>query len=106
MSNMKTYREAWGLTATRLAKELGIPRRSYQNWELGLRVPPPYIEQYIMDYLRRVVVNVEDDYVTISYYAEYENGQVHKHTSMNPNPQRFIEILQTLSAEGRKIVFE
>jgi transcriptional regulator with XRE-family HTH domain len=37
--NLRTLREKAGLSQTELAKKAGVPFRSYQNWETGLREP-------------------------------------------------------------------
>jgi transcriptional regulator with XRE-family HTH domain len=38
---LKEMREKAGLSQTGLAKKAGVPFRSVQNWEQGVRVPRP-----------------------------------------------------------------
>lgn len=44
-------RAALKLTKAEAARRLKIPYRSYQNWELGYRVPPPYIQEFLISTL-------------------------------------------------------
>lgn len=44
-------RQLTGLSMTAFAKLYGIPYRSLQNWEAGIREPPPYL----LTLLERVV---------------------------------------------------
>jgi transcriptional regulator with XRE-family HTH domain len=37
--NLRRLREAAGLTQTAMAEKAGVPFRSYQNWEAGVREP-------------------------------------------------------------------
>ena len=43
MENFKELRKASGMTRTQFAEYFGIPYRTIQNWELGLRECPKYI---------------------------------------------------------------
>lgn len=42
-------REKVGLTRNDLCKWLEIPYRTLQNWELGVRACPPYMEKLIVE---------------------------------------------------------
>lgn len=44
-------RRAAGLTQAQLAELLGVPYRTIQSWELGVRKPPEYVERLILEKL-------------------------------------------------------
>ena len=44
---IKQLRTACHMTQAAFAKELGIPKRTIENWELGSRVPHDYIVELI-----------------------------------------------------------
>ena len=41
--DIKTIRRATGLTQAAFAARYGIPRRTVENWEAGVNVPPKYV---------------------------------------------------------------
>lgn len=43
MHPIRALREKTGLTQVAFGKLLGIPRRTIQNWENGVRKVPPYV---------------------------------------------------------------
>lgn len=47
--NIKEAREAAGLERKELSNLLGIPYRTIQNWELGLRTPEPWLEKLLIE---------------------------------------------------------
>ncbi len=44
-------RAALGLSKAEAARKLGVPYRSYQNWELGYRTPPDYLQRFAIEML-------------------------------------------------------
>ena len=42
-ATLREVRKKIGLKQYKLAERYGIPVRSLQDWELGLRIPPDYI---------------------------------------------------------------
>ena len=48
---IKEAREEAGLTQKQVHDLLGIPIRSLQNWESGIRVCPLYVEKLIVEKL-------------------------------------------------------
>ena len=49
-----TVREArrlCGLTQQEVSSLLGIPKRTLENWETGLREPPEYVEKLVVEKL-------------------------------------------------------
>jgi DNA-binding transcriptional regulator YiaG len=43
-SKIKELREKYELTQAKLSELYGIPKRSIENWEAGVRKPPAYVE--------------------------------------------------------------
>lgn len=48
-SAIKEARIKRGLTQTQLSEEIGVPFRSIQNWETGIRKCPAYVEKMVVD---------------------------------------------------------
>lgn len=44
---LKKYREKVGKNQAEIAQILGVPRTTYRQWELELREPPPYTQDFI-----------------------------------------------------------
>lgn len=63
MNKIKTERIKHGLTQGQLSNLTGIPARTIQNWENGVRKCPGYMEQMILDTLDRTFN--QPDYQTI-----------------------------------------
>ena len=49
---IKEIREKLKLTQTQFGALFGIPLRTIQEWELGRRKPPEYVENMIMEILK------------------------------------------------------
>lgn len=49
---LKAERKLSGLTQAKMAEELGIPKRTIENWENGTRTAPEYVERLIVEKLR------------------------------------------------------
>lgn len=49
---LKAERKLAGLTQAQMAEELGIPKRTIENWESGARTAPEYVERLIIDKIR------------------------------------------------------
>ena len=54
--NIKEARQAAGLTQKQVEELTGIPARSIQNWEAGVRQCPDYVEDYLIQCLKQEVV--------------------------------------------------
>lgn len=48
---IKEAREATGMNIKEASELLGVPYRTWQNWELGLRICPDYVERLIVEKL-------------------------------------------------------
>lgn len=49
--NIKEVRIKYGLTQTQVSNITGVPFRSIQNWEAGVRRCPAYVEKMVVDVL-------------------------------------------------------
>ena len=45
----KAARKAAGLTQEGCMKAVGIPRRTVQDWEKGVMVPPDYVQRLVLE---------------------------------------------------------
>lgn len=52
---LKELREKAKLTQKAAAELLGVPFRTYQNWEYGQRTPPDYVLQAATDKLNAYI---------------------------------------------------
>ena len=46
---LKSARAATGLSQVKAAAALGVPRRTYENWEMGVSVPAEYVRISILE---------------------------------------------------------
>ena len=51
--NIKEARIKHGLTQQQLSNMTGIPKRSIENWETGLRSCPEYVERMVVEHLEQ-----------------------------------------------------
>lgn len=52
---LKDARKAADLTQQAMAERMEIPKRTIQDWELGLRIPPAYVQRFVMNELQGIV---------------------------------------------------
>lgn len=66
---IKEAREFSGLTQKEVEEEFGIPVRSLQNWESGIRQAPDYVEAYLVEKLTQLKkvarIKVQDQEVRV-----------------------------------------
>lgn len=66
---IKEAREFSGLTQKEVEEEFGIPVRSLQNWESGIRQAPDYVETYLVEKLTQLKkvarIKVQDQEVRV-----------------------------------------
>ena len=48
---LKEARKAAGLSQQKMADRTLIPKRTLQDWEQGLRTPPPYVQRFVLNEL-------------------------------------------------------
>ena len=51
---IKVARQAAGLSRETICKEIGIPPRTLQDWELGNRKPPDYVERLVIEKIEEI----------------------------------------------------
>lgn len=52
---IREARELARMTQQDVEDEFGVPRRSLQNWEAGVRECPPYVEEWLVEKLIQTV---------------------------------------------------
>lgn len=65
-----------GMTIKEIEEETGIPYRSLQNWISGVRQPPDYVEEYLIQKLMQtqLVVRVKTSVSAIRIEVMTEEG--------------------------------
>lgn len=56
---LKKARNSVGISQKALAKELELPFRTYQSWELGDRTPPKYVQKLLLEKLNSLEVKAD-----------------------------------------------
>ena len=56
---LKQARKAAGLSQQGMADRTLIPRRTLQDWEQGLRTPPPYVQRFVLNELEGLRIKEE-----------------------------------------------
>lgn len=51
MMKIKEARKAAGLTQAAAAEMIGVPKRTWEDWETDRRHPPQYVEKLIIEKL-------------------------------------------------------
>jgi len=46
---IKEAREAKGISRAELSRRLGIPIRTLENWDAGVRTPPEWVKKLIIE---------------------------------------------------------
>lgn len=49
MNDIKAARKRLGMTQQQLADSLGIPKRTIENWEGGVRTPPEWAMKLVLE---------------------------------------------------------
>lgn len=52
----KEARQATGLSVAKLSERMLIPKRTLQKWDSGERVPPPYVQRFVLNELGDILV--------------------------------------------------
>lgn len=55
--DLRSARNAAGLTQASAADQLMIPKRTIENWETGKSSPPPYVERLVLREYDRIIEN-------------------------------------------------
>jgi len=66
MNNDKTFAEklkearaAAGMSQQGMADRMLIPKRTIENWEMGDRKPPPYVQRFVLNELEELKAEKE-----------------------------------------------
>ena len=107
---IKEARQFAGLTQKEVEELTGIPWRSIQNWEMGVRTPPAYVEEYLIQKLRheRMIVRVKVTVSEINVEMMTENGfEVHTSAPIKNGliPLSILISIGQLSEAGYKIIY-
>lgn len=118
---LKDARKLLGLTQVQLAKELGVPARTLQNWENEIRSCPLYVENMIKGRIKEIrfiakIIHEENfneygfvDSQGYSCYLKNEGGEfgfAWFYSVVNDKvPQELIFAIMGLYKSGWKIVF-
>ena len=90
MSKIKEARERLGLSQQALSDMLGIPKRTIENWEMGIRNPPGWAEKLIVERLTmksiKLYVNCNYNYDSRRKYYSLEKDEY----TTSEEPQEFM----------------
>lgn len=51
---LKKARAEAGITQTQMFELIGVPRRTVQDWERGLKEPPSYVQRLLLKELENI----------------------------------------------------
>ena len=51
---LKEARKETGLSGAKVSERMLIPKRTLENWESGVRVPPPYVQRFVLNELEEI----------------------------------------------------
>ena len=51
-TRLKEIRKEKGFTIAGISKQLGVPIRTYENWENGYRIPSIWLQSWILEKIR------------------------------------------------------
>ena len=57
---LKAFRAKTKLSQRKLAEVLGIPRRTYENWESNINVPAQYMQESILEKIKKISEDVKN----------------------------------------------
>ena len=60
-NNLKEARKLAGLTQKGMSEQLGIPKRTLEDWERGISTPPKYVEQLVIEKLLQIASTPKGD---------------------------------------------
>lgn len=60
-NNLKEARKLAGLTQKGMSEQLGIPKRTIEDWERGISTPPKYVEQLVIEKLLQIASTPKGD---------------------------------------------
>ena len=107
---IKEIRLDAGLTIVEAAETLGIPKRTYENWEGKIAEPPSYVKEWViskfhsLSHLARVV---QSDYSIKIFLLEGKNYKFYKKYEIEKGMVsiEFFECLKELEEKEFKVSF-
>lgn len=110
--NIKEARLFAGLTQAQVEEQFSIPVRSLQNWEAGVRQPPEYVEEYLIQKLcqlkqtARIKVSPEDLEVRVETLMD-DDWELAISAPIKDNciPVSVLLTIGRLSEAGYKLIF-
>lgn len=57
---LKEARKEAGLSQQSMGERMLIPKRTVENWETGTRVPPPYVQRFVLNELEQIKTDVSE----------------------------------------------
>ncbi|WP_277287721.1 helix-turn-helix domain-containing protein [Veillonella montpellierensis] len=57
MNKIKEARQQAGLTQKTMHEMLGIPKRTIEDWDMGRRYPPEWVERLLIEKLKSIQNN-------------------------------------------------
>ena len=51
---LKEAKKAAGMTQQKIADRMLIPKRTIEDWERGISVPPAYVQRFVLNELRAI----------------------------------------------------
>ena len=61
---LREARAAVGLSQQKMADEMLISKRTIEKWELGCRVPPLYVQRFVLNELKQLKERKEKEVAT------------------------------------------
>lgn len=52
--NLKVARKAAGMPQLQMAELMEIPKRTIEDWERGIAVPPAYVQRFVLKELEEI----------------------------------------------------
>ena len=51
---LKAAKKAAGMTQVQMSEQMEIPKRTIEDWERGINVPPEYIQRFVLKELTEI----------------------------------------------------
>lgn len=106
---IKEAREYAGMTQQDVADKFGVPRRSLQNWEAGVRECPGYVEKWLIEKLVQSVqfvqVEWDEEKHGFSCYTEHDSWFYPVDENGTMSSEMVLKIFQLIE-EGWKVKYK
>lgn len=51
---LKAAKKAAGMTQLKMSEQMEIPKRTIEDWERGINVPPEYVQRFVLKELAEI----------------------------------------------------